>query len=293
MKQYLLLAAGMLTAVGALAQIAADASVYSAVPTSTRTAIRTSAPLRANVGTRFNIKRVEDYAPAGVVVRNTVDPMFKVRKASAGLPEGCVFSESFEEWDGTTPSWIPEDWTAINSSDDVPAANRWSVDGGNPLAGVVAPDGNYILGINFSSGPLDEWAVTPEITLTESMELTFSAFIDPLFLFDINYINWSTYEFVERHTAATLQVMIQADGGEWTKFWDAVDEFEEYNAADMMERGGKFDQYTVDLAAYAGKNVRIGFRYVGTDGNTMYIDNIAVGLPALDEVSYIPDFSTL
>lgn len=293
MKQYLLLAAGMLTAVGAIAQIAADASVYSAVPTSTRTAIRTSAPVRANVGTQLNMKRVQDYAPAGILIRKTVDPRFNVRKATAGLPEGCVFSESFEGWDGTTPSWIPEDWTAINSSDDVPAGNRWSVDGGNPLAGVIAPDGNYILGINYSADALDEWAVTPEIALSENMELTFHAFLNPMFLFDINYLDWSTYEFIERHVAATLQVMVQADGGEWTKVWDAVDEFADVTGLEMMERGGAFDQYTVDLADYAGKNVRIGFRYVGTDGDTMYIDNIAVGLPALDEVSYIPDFSTL
>ncbi len=47
------------------------------------------------------------------------------------------------------------------------------------------------------------------------------------------------------------------------------------------------------MTQFAGKKTKFAFRYVGSDGNTMFIDAIGVGYPELEDISYTNPFETL
>ena len=47
------------------------------------------------------------------------------------------------------------------------------------------------------------------------------------------------------------------------------------------------------MTEFAGKKTKFAFRYVGSDGNTMFIDAIGVGYPELEGISYINPLETL
>ncbi len=211
------------------------------------------------------------------------------------LPEGTVMYESFELWDGNDLTWLPDGWSTESHTDsELTALEKWSPSGQNPYL-ALSFDGNYAMAISYASNPQDEWLISPQITLPGNQNLSFLAYIDPVFLFDTNYIDWDTGEISQLVVAATLKVMIKADGGEWTEIWDATTPFASVTNIDELYAAttGDMVEYNIDLSAYQGKNVQLAFRYVGIDGNTMYIDAIKVGYPSLDNVYYYAPFNTL
>lgn len=142
------------------------------------------------------------------------------------------------------------------------------------------------MGINFNSEPVDEWLITPQVTVPESGQLQFLAYIDPLFLFDLTYVDWEAMAFTEKHTSATLQIMVKPQDGEWSMAKDFVNDYMEFSLEELMTMTPSALQLkTVSLSDYSGQTVQVGFRYVGTDGNTMFIDNVFIGQPAM-EVSF-------
>lgn len=219
-----------------------------------------------------------------------------VRPASApaALPEGCILLESFEDWDGEDALWLPEGWTRLSQTDsELTDGQRWGVSSANPFLPAPA-DGTVYAGVSFASVPQDEWLVTPELTIAENQQLSFYNYIDPVFLFDMNYVDWDAYEFTEKHISATLKVMVQPEGGEWTEVWDAATPFMDVPLAELLYMTPESMQETiVNLNEFAGKKVRIAFRYVGTDGNTMFIDLVSVSLPRLDALHYSNPLHTL
>lgn len=226
---------------------------------------------------------------------NSVSPTVKanaMRKANAA-GNGMVLFESFEGWDGEDIYWTPEGWT-VDMRGNVERDQSWTLTGQNPY--LPAPvDGQYSYGINFSSDKQDEWLISPEVEVGENMLFSFWAYIDPMFLYSLDNVDWDTYEFIGgKKVAATLQIWAQAEGGEWTMLHDYADEYSGLSLEElMMLTPQKLEKKTVSLADFGGKKVKMAFRYVGTDGNSMIIDAVGIGYPELEDVSYLDPFSTL
>lgn len=64
------------------------------------------------------------------------------------------------------------------------------------------------------------------------------------------------------------------------------------NFEEALNYDGSLAPETINLSAYAGKDIKIGFEYVGTDGQVQGIDCVSVGYPELNAAYYYP-FETL
>lgn len=259
----------------------------------TPTVMRTARGIRAAaVDSRYSLKSLPTVRPTFTTVANP----YQFSPARAVASDG-TFTESFEGWDQTTAAWLPEGWTMESHGDATLKDNeKWGLSVANPM--LPAPsDGVIYAGISFATAHQDEWLITPVIEVKGNMILTFDAYIEPLFLFQIDNIDWSTGEFVgERKVAATMQIMAKAEGEtEWTKIWDAADQYAaDLTATELMELAPSgLEQKAVSIADYHEKKAQFAFRYVGTDGNTMFVDNVRVGYPVLDDVSYATPLNTL
>lgn len=215
----------------------------------------------------------------------------KVRQA-ASEDDSFVLNENFEGWDGEDADWLPENWTVRDESESG-VAEKWHV---------ASPDGFFYMGVDgnlaaveYSSDFKDEWLVTPEFDVEEGMELQFRTVNDGLWYFSMDNVDWDLFEYIgDKIVACDLKVKISEDGGEsWVELKSLASDFENATLEDLYD-GVSYEMSTikVPLAGYGGKRVMIGFQYVGTDGNTQVIDDVKVGLPAL-EVSYMHPAGTL
>ncbi len=245
----------------------------------------------AGVNSRYALKSLPNAVRPSF--NSAVNP-YQFSASRAAAADGS-FAESFEGWDMTTEGWLPEGWSVESHGDaSLTAGQKWGLSAANPM--LPAPsDGNVYAGISFASVAQDEWLITPAVAVEENMLLTFDAYIDPAYLFSFDNVDWDEMQFVgDPVVAATLQIMGKASGdAEWTKIWDAVDNVSTLDLSEllMMTPMG-LEPKSVSLEAFAGKEAQFAFRYVGVDGNTMFIDNIKVGYPQLDQVRYLTPVTT-
>lgn len=215
------------------------------------------------------------------------------KRTESQTPDGYALYEGFEDWDGADVEWTPEGWT-VDMRGDVPRSESWTP--AYQDSGLPAPaDGNFYYAISYSLGSQDEWLISPEVEIDENMILSYWLFLDPLFLFTLDNVDWNTYEFIgDKNVAATLQIWVQPEGEDWQMLHDYADDYKDMNMFDlMMLSPSSLELKTLDLAGFAGKKVKVAFRYVGTDGNTMFIDAVGIGYPALEDISYMDPFYTL
>lgn len=214
------------------------------------------------------------------------------KKASVvkAASESTVLYESFEGWDGSTADWLPEGWTLQQKVSD--PAQTWGVGEAIPMTAIAPSQGNYLFAINFGYDQ-DEWLISPLVETQEGMSVSFMAYIDPTFLFSLENLDWNTYEFTqEPEVAATLQVMAKAEGdAEWTMLHDYADDFRGLSFLELMNLApAGLESKNVSLGDFAGKKIQIALRYVGNDGNTMAVDEISVGYPSLEGVTFSEPF---
>lgn len=215
---------------------------------------------------------------------NKKAPVIKAASESAAL------YESFEGWDGTTADWLPEGWTLQKKVTD--PAQTWGVSEGIPMTTIAPSHGNYLFAINFGNDQ-DEWLISPSIDTQEGMTLTFTAYIDPGFLFSLENVDWEAFEFIgEPEVAATLQVMAKAEGdAEWTMLHDYADDYKGMSLAELFNLTPQgLELKNVSLGDFAGKKIQVALRYVGNDGNSMAVDEVAVGYPSLEGVAFSEPF---
>ena len=122
--------------------------------------------------------------------------------AKADETTSSIYSlnEDFEGADGTT-TWMPEGWSAeskggeFTDPDGLPT--NWyvcSYDGYSP-----EPNGTYYACVLYdSSNTKDEWLVSPVVTATEFPTISYQEFIMPLYLFNLNEVDWDNYEFTKK-----------------------------------------------------------------------------------------------
>lgn len=207
--------------------------------------------------------------------------------------DGLAFFESFENWDGQEPLWIPEGWELDHRGKCEPG-DSWT-----PSYGVnnymTPADGNVIFGINYSSKSQDEWLITPEIKIEEGYQFTFWYWLTPYYLFKEDNVDWENYEYIgEKEVSATLQLWALPEGGEWTMLHDVADDYKDLTLDELLNTYYvDMQKKSIGLDQFAGKTVKIAFRLVGQDGNTIFIDAVGVGYPLLDDVSFMDPFDTL
>ena len=208
---------------------------------------------------------------------------------------GLALFESFEGWDGENKEWTPDGWS-VDIRGEVERKESWTPE--TPVDGLpAAADGDYYYAISYSSNKQDEWLISPQVKIEEGMSLSFSVYYSPMYLFNLDeeHVDWNTFSFKgEPVVSATLQVWAQAEGEEWVMLHDFADDHKNSTLMDLAyaEPAGLVKK-TLGLSVVEGKNARVAFRYVGVDGNTMFIDAIGIGYPALDGISYMDPFSTL
>ena len=226
-------------------------------------------------------------------VNHSIAPRVKAKVASRS--ESTPFFESFEGWDGTDLTWLPEGWTLRSDGDSgLTASQTWGVTP-EVMFGPQPVDGDYQMGISFGTLPQDEWLITPSVNVSEGQILSFYSYIDPLFLFALDNVDWETYEFIgDKQIAATLQVWACEEGGSWEMIDDMANPYLDFNFNELLEASSTvaYTQHTYNLSNYAGKDMQFAFRYVGIDGNTMFLDAVSIDYPSL-EANYSMPVQTL
>ena len=222
----------------------------------------------------------------------TVNPLISEEatlKTRAGEGIQSLLKEDFENWDRQSDSWLPDGWTRENKL--LPANNKgWFVYTPSTTFEEIR---STCLVVQQYWDPIDTWVITPSLKVEDGMVLSFLTYPTPLYYFDYSYVDWNTFEFTEMHLVNDFKVFVTEDNGKnWTLLKSLAADFENTKSYYELQKLTKETEYNLDLSAYAGKDIKIGFNVWGIDeGNTAMLDNVFVGYPALD-VSYArPDGS--
>ncbi|MBE0663684.1 MAG: T9SS type A sorting domain-containing protein [Bacteroidales bacterium] len=212
----------------------------------------------------FRFKRTTDYQPSG--------PNEGIRERGT-----TVYSEGFEP--KNTDGELPVGWEikrntlvdgGLNGNNLVTAVSpfwfRGSID---HLFGddwvVYVRTGEASLGISFFADDFT-WAITPEIILPEDD------------LIELSFWKW----FYNADTIIThFHLNIFSDDA-----WTTLESW-------MGEPNNLFDSLIlVNLSAYAGKTIRLGFVYEYTDGYEMAVDDILITADSDDFITWTGNLST-
>lgn len=221
---------------------------------------------------------------------------FNNRLYLAAKQPGVLLSEDFEDYQSST-DWLPEGWSIECKGDqhaDGDYAANWHVQ--PRTLGLPAPSSGMHYACCFyqqnGTAKSDEWLYTPELTLTENNLLSFYLWLDPGTMFritgDLTLDDVNNFE-----VSATFQTWIIPENGEPVMLEDVADRFKGMTFREMYATAtNDLVKQTYNLAGYAGQKVKIGFRYVGSDGNIFFIDDVKVGF-ADAVASYTLPFTTL
>ena len=141
----------------------------------------------------------------------------------------------------------------------------------------------------------DEWLVSPEMTLAANETLHFLLQADYFDVYDVTDFDWSALTYPNPRTVVnTLKVMLSENDGEtWTEVWDlaknVTDQLTDVQCYDNSDL--RIRRQHVSLADYAGKQVKLAFRYVrdegGWKGNSMIVDSITVSHPSATAIENV------
>ncbi len=201
----------------------------------------------------------------------------------AASQPGIALFEDFEGSDNSA-EWLPEGWTVEcrgsqhAEGDDY---SQWHVQPRSSLY-FPAPVGKYYAAISYqnsSTAQSDEWMISPEFTVPTGSNLSYMLWHDPSFLFKVTGSEQPDDVVSVSNISATLQVYIITDGKE-IMLEDIANRYDGMTYSQIAAMSSAdMQMQKLNLDAYAGKTAKIAFRYVGADGNWMYLDDIKVALP--------------
>jgi subtilisin family serine protease/N-acetylneuraminic acid mutarotase len=193
----------------------------------------------------------EEAANLEATVKGEAAPSPESRPVPAAGPTGVLLTEGFEG--GVMPP--PGGWTTV----DTHPTRNWTIVDAATYPSFVHT-GNYAGWVNYDT-PIasDEWLLTPAIDLTgiPDASLVFWVYANN---------NWCPSGGV----GATLKLIVtDAAGTPIATEWDqCVDETWPYPS--------QYHQVTVDLSAYQNQTVKLAWRYVGIDGDSVGLDDISL-----------------
>lgn len=246
---------------------------------------------------RLGFDRIRPVSPA---LSRVSGKLSGAAKSAARITEGMSLEESFEGWDGETYPWYPEGWTLDSKTGQTGVeTTTWGPSAAQTILGIYPSDGNFMMAVSFNQEDItalqDEWLVSPEMTIKENEQLKFHVWIDPLFLFSLSNFDFDTYEWVgERQVTYTLKVLIKEENADWVEVWDAATPWLDVDAMTMLySTPAELEAKIISLSEFEGKKVQIAFQFVGKDANTLFLDEVSVGLPELEGVIYDDPAETL
>ncbi len=206
-----------------------------------------------------------------------VAPILKVTSPSAGLPNHYAEKASYltEDFEGTFP---PAGW-AVNSgpaSTVTNPAQEWHhrTTGGYPenadaFNGTNPGGCAAVLYVN-SVDQHDEYLIAPETTLPAGPCRVSFDFATSIY--------WHATTIGGTYDNADIQVLVSNDSG---ASWDNVVWQEDSIVLLDASYSNDYETYIwkrayVDLSAYQGQDVVIGFSYYGLDGAPFYLDNVVI-----------------
>lgn len=217
-----------------------------------------------------------------------------MRKAeNATKKNGYILYEDFSGWDGNTAKWIPEGWS-LEHRGKCKEEFTWIPI--TPNEYYPAPiEGSHYYTITDDTDQ-DEWLISPQFVAEEDMILSYYMRLNPMWYYDTKNIDWIKKEYVgDKIQMYTFQILIQEGDGEWELLRDYAEEYKDYTFKEISAVGNDISltKQTIDLSEYVGKNMKVAFRYLGSDGDTMILDAIGVGYPTLDDVWYMQPANSL
>lgn len=208
-------------------------------------------------------------------------------------PAEPIFAESFEDWDGETPDWLPDGWEDVSKAEP-PHDDYWS--NGLNLTWETCgqrwadepQDGQFYARVeNFFysqnglivNGQQDEWLISPEVSIPDNGQaLYFQLGYHPAWVLcdgkslDFNVIN------------NVMEVHVSRDCGEtWDMLWDCLPAARAVSRSELIEdlssTACQWLPVRIGLHDYAGESIRFAFRYVGQGGASMNIDDVQIRQP--------------
>lgn len=212
----------------------------------------------------------------------------------SGTKDGYVLYENFSGWDGVSLDWTPEGWTVEHKGlgDSIVT---WRPFKPNPYMYPGPVDGDYYFGVNYGDDEQDEWFISPAVELGENMQLTWWMFLNPFWMYDAE-IDFDKEEYLsEKEIVYTLQILAREEGAEdWTLLKDYAEEYKDLSLQEILALyPSALEKYSISLADFAGKKIQVAFRYIGLDGESVFIDAIGIGYPELEDVGYFGPNCTL
>ena len=157
---------------------------------------------------------------------------------------GQFLNENFE---GNT--FPPANWqlTQVNSNE------TWSVDSKSANTGIKSATVVYDKSLNAQN----ELLISPSFDLTTAISPVFEFWVSMSYYWSVSPND--NYDFIVSLNDGTESVDLWTENNEGT--------FEDYN----------WRKVTIDLTDYVGKsNLKLEFKYVGTDGATLNLDDVSV-----------------
>lgn len=172
-------------------------------------------------------------------------PTLTVLRSTGSSPAGAVLDQGFDD-----PTFPPTGWSIETAGLPVPHAWHRTTD----PAYVATGTGAALVGAE-SPSAIDEWLISPGVTIGATDDAV--AFL------------WSGSQIWSDVLDASLSVR-EVGTTPWTELWSiAADE----PPADPF----LYRERIVDLSAWIGLDVELGFRVVGTDGAEFVLDEVRVG----------------
>ena len=235
--------------------------------------------MRKAVDAHGNVQRGTMIFKEQKLISNSVtSPLMKQSATS-----DTTFYESFEAYSDTANlNWIPTNWTELNKTGNVYNSGSTNLTWMVRDVGSAATDGSDIAWINYNSTSLsrDEWIVSPAFTPVAADYFSFDLYYAPFWMyFDaLQYNIDGTQQFNFSKPTVTMQIMISTDdGANWTKIWDAHNNVGNYTETSIYDyQNGAWNTFVLPISDYVGKTVKMAFRYVGKNGDSMGLDNIGV-----------------
>jgi PKD repeat protein len=214
-------------------------------------------------------------------ITKTVDKYIVIRPGQAGVnPNKCLMADA--DYNNITVSWPsltfeatfaedfegdkfpPEGWEIKKSAtidgaltDPTGDENIWIHNEASSFGGDgedLIKTGKRSTGIHYETKN-HTWLITKPIAITENDKLRFWLFYKNAFAGGVVY------------SYTDFKVIVNADGK-----WNEALYYTDGTPSNYMER-----MVEIDLNAYAGKDVKIAFVYIYTDGWQMGLDNIKIG----------------
>ena len=175
--------------------------------------------------------------------------------AFASNAQTTLLTEDFENWPLTSQGWSFLSYDPATGASIAPPAGSWNF-------GSTAHTGNYAAYHDWwanATGAFpayNDWMVSPAIDLTSAVNPHVSFW---------QYTLWAAnYAFY--HDVSVSTVDPSTGAANWMSLWQDFD-----TGSDFV-----WDSVSIDLSAFVGQTIWIGFNYQGQDGTEWMIDDVSV-----------------